>query len=199
MHRRAVLAFFILLGAFAAACASSGTPGTASGNPPPLGSGSPDASGEFVFADDAGSDAGPLLSPCDPTSATSCPTGFLCYPTHTSTTWWVDLYGKCTFDCCAATLALCSSMDGVCGCPVSATGVSEVCSADEEDGGIEGGTTVQGCTGAPNLSPMVCVPAVKPGTTPGSTEGPGGCGGPNCGGGPEAGTPPIEDAGGSEQ
>jgi hypothetical protein len=201
MQRRAALALVSLLGAYTVACASSGTSGTASGSPPPLGSGSPDASGAFVFADDAGSDAGPLLSPCDPTGATSCPTGFLCYPTHTSTTWWVDLYGKCTFDCTASTLALCSSMDGICGCPVSATGVTQACSADsvDNDGGAAGGASEDGGAGTATLAPLVCVPAVKPGTTPGSTDGPGGCGGPSCGGGPEAGALPIEDAGSSEQ
>jgi hypothetical protein len=198
MHRQAVLTFFGLLGACAVACAGNGSSGTASGNPPPLASGAPDASGQFAFADDAGSDAGPLLSPCDPTSETSCPTGFVCFSTHTSATWWVDLYGKCTFDCSAATLALCSSMDGVCGCPVSASGVSEVCTADE-DGGTTGGGTEEGGAGGPALSPMVCVPAVKPGTTPGSTEGPGGCGGPSCGGGAEAGSLPVEDAGSADQ
>jgi hypothetical protein len=80
-------------------------------------------------------------------------------------------------------------MDGVCGCPVSASGASEVCTADDGEAGA----------GAPALSPLVCVPAVKPGTTPGSTDGPGGCGGPSCGGGPEAGPLPDDGGGATDQ
>jgi hypothetical protein len=95
----------------------------------------------------------------------------VCFADHTSPSWWVDLYGACTFDCNGQTAALCASVDGVCGCPVGANGTPEDCSLD-------GGAS------------MVCVPAVKPGTTPGSNDGNGGCGTPGCGGGP-----PVGDAG----
>jgi hypothetical protein len=174
------------------ACGTGGAAATGDGGSTvsPSGPG-PDAGTPYTFPEDGGDGAvSPLLSPCDPTSATSCPTGFFCFAAHTSATWWVDLYGKCTFVCSAASLATCSGLDGVCGCPVSAAGVVERCVATE-DGGLyeEGGALAEpdggplGVTVDPPDASMVCVPSVKPGTTPGSTEGDGGCGTPGCGGG----------------
>ena len=166
-----------LFGALLAGCAGGDT-GTG-GSPAPSGpvlSGSPDA-GSFVFSDDGGVEAGPLLASCDPNSATSCSTGFTCYAQHTSASWWVDLYGTCTFDCNGQTYALCDSLGGVCGCPVPQGGTSANCAFD-------GGAS------------MVCVPGLKPGTPPGATEGDGGCGTPGCGGGAgvEGGVPPQDAA-----
>jgi hypothetical protein len=142
----------------------------------PVLSGSPDA-GSFAFQDDGGNDAGVLLVACNPASPDSCASGFTCFAQHTSATWWVDLYGTCTFDCTNQTDALCSSLDGVCGCPVLQGQASGNCSGD-------GGTA------------MVCVPAVKPGTTPGANEGDGGCGTPGCSGGaPVEAGPSLDDGG----
>ncbi len=107
-----------VFGFFVAACAGGNSPsGGDDASTGPILSGSPD-SGSFVFVDDAGEDAGPLLSPCNPSNPSSCPTGFVCYAQHTSATWWVDLYGTCTFDCNSQTYPLCDSLGGVCGCPV---------------------------------------------------------------------------------
>jgi hypothetical protein len=166
----------------AAACAGGNDSSNGTKPPSPGLSGSPDA-GTFAFAGDAGNDAGDLLVACDPSNPGSCPTGFTCFPTHSSASWWVDLYGKCTFDCTNATYALCDSLDGVCGCPVPQGSTSANCSA-------EGGVS------------MVCVPALKPGTTPGADEADGGCGTPGCSGGPalpalDGSSPTPEDAGGA--
>ena len=171
-----------------------------------LASGSPDSGGAFDFGEDAGSEAGSVfLSSCTPGVTGSCPTGFTCYPTHTSTSWWMDLYGKCTFGCSAQTLALCSSFDGVCGCPVATDGTSDCSleggapSGSVGDAGVEeGGSEDASEAPAPiTANGLVCVPALKPGTQPGSNEGNGGCGTPGCGGGEEAGALP-EDAGSSD-
>ncbi len=192
----------LVIGSLLAACAAGGAASVDGPGTTPIASGSPDAA-PFVFTEDAGNDAGPLLTPCDPSSASTCPTGFTCYATHTSATWWVDLYGKCTFGCTSQTIALCASMDGVCGCPVGADGTSNC-------GGGEGGapsspagdasaSSEAGVAPAPvTATSMVCVPAVKPGTQPGSNDGPGGCGTPGCGGGEEAGALPVtsDDGGG---
>jgi hypothetical protein len=162
-----------------AACGGGNDGGTGTTPPGPLLSGSPD-SGTFAFTDDAGADASELLAKCDPTNPSSCPTGFTCYSQHTSASWWVDLYGTCTFDCTGQTYALCDSIDGVCGCPVPQGATSASCA---EDGGVA----------------MVCVPAVKPGTTPGSNEGDGGCGTPGCSGGaPIDGAAPSPDDAGTD-
>ena len=123
----------------------SGGDDSSNGNPPApiLKSGSPDA-GTFAYTDDGGSDAGELLSPCEPGNPSSCPTGFTCYAEHTDAGWWVDLYGKCTFDCNGQTYPLCDSLDGVCGCPLPEIGdAASPCLA----------------AGGP---PMLCVPAVRP-------------------------------------
>jgi hypothetical protein len=186
------------IAAVAAACAAGNDSST---NPSPAGpalSGSPD-SGSFAFAGDAGVDASPLLAACDPSNPSSCPTGFTCYGLHTSTTWWVDLYGRCTFACTSQTYALCDGFDGVCGCPVPQGATTASCTAEGEGGAapttdasvfVEGGAT-GGETG------LVCVPALKPGTTPGATDGDGGCGTPGCSGGPalDATAPSPSDAG----
>lgn len=166
--------------ALISACATGGDGSASNTTTPPVTNGNPDA-GTFVFPEEAGSDAAPspLLSPCTPGSPAACTTGFVCYAQHTSASWWVDLYGTCTFNCDDQTLPLCESFDGVCGCPVDANGNPENCGSD---GGVS----------------MVCVPAVKPGTSPGANEGDGGCGSPGCGGGApvgEAGAAPIVDAG----
>jgi hypothetical protein len=195
LRRGSLLVFVSLL----AACAAGGAAATTGPTPTVIASGSPDASA-FAFGEDAGNDAGPLLAPCDPTTARSCPAGFTCYATHTSASWWVDLYGKCTFGCTSQTLALCSSMDGVCGCPVPVDGTS-MCGGEggtvavpESEGGVT--ETEGGATPAPvTASSMVCVPAVKPGTVPGANDGDGGCGTPGCGGGAEAGSLPPTDSG----
>ncbi len=176
MSRRSSLSAVLLsLVGIAAACSSGNDSSNGGPAPAPALSGSPD-SGTFAFASDGGSDASELLVACDPSNASSCPTGFTCYATHTSASWWVDLYGKCTFDCTNATYALCDSLDGVCGCPVPQGSTSASCSA-------EGGVS------------MVCVPALKPGSTPGANDGDGGCGTPGCSGGPAldaTASPPAE-------
>jgi hypothetical protein len=153
-----------LLGVLVTGCAGgdSGTGGTPAPSPPAL-SGAPD-SGAFVFSDDAGVEAGPLLSACDPNNGGSCPQGFSCYAQHTSTSWWVDLYGTCTFACDSQSFPLCDSLGGVCGCPVLQGATAGNCALD-------GGTA------------MLCVPGLKPGSVPGAGEGEGGCGTPGCGGG----------------
>jgi hypothetical protein len=166
-----------LTGLLLAGCAGSDT-GTGSTPPPsgPVLSGSPD-SGPFVYSDDGSVEAGPLLSACDPSNANSCPPNFICYSQHTSASWWVDLYGTCTFDCNAQTYPLCDSLGGVCGCPVPEGAMSGSCA-------LEGGVS------------MVCVPGLKPGTSPGANDGDGGCGTPGCSGGPpvEAGPAPQDAA-----
>jgi hypothetical protein len=210
MRRGPVLVLGSLLAACAASsAASSSAPGTA-----PLASGSPDASGEFTFTEDSGSDASVLLSSCTPGDVSSCPVGFTCYPRHTSSSWWVDLYGKCTFGCTAQTLALCASFDGVCGCPVSADGTSNcfeeggVAPVSSSDAGVVSTSDAGGDAAAPPyedagpelpapITPTseVCVPAVKPGTQPGANEGDGGCGTPGCAGGADAGALPNDGGG----
>jgi hypothetical protein len=169
--KRLASSLFSLLLVTACSGGGSSTAGTDASTTTIL-SGSPDA-GPFAFSDDAGDDAGPLLSPCNPTGADSCPTGFVCYQQHTSASWWVDLYGTCTFDCNDQTYALCDSLGGVCGCPVPQGATSANCS---DDGGVS----------------MVCVPGLKPGTSPGANDGDGGCGTPGCSGGA-----PVDDAGGT--
>jgi len=170
-----------------AACSSGDDSSTTTTPPGPVTSGEPDA-GAFEYSGDSGNDAddlmcdggtgADLLASCDPGNPASCPAGFTCYGQHTSASWWVDLYGTCTFDCTSATYALCDCLDGVCGCPVPQGGTAASCSVD-------GG------------SPLVCVPAVKPGTAPGQNEGEGGCGTPGCGGGPPVdGAAPPSDGGG---
>ena len=158
--------------AFLVACSGGGAATGTDASAVLVPSGSPDA-GTFVFEDDAGNDAGELLAPCNPTGANTCPTGFVCYAQHTSSSWWVDLYGTCTFDCNSQTYPLCDSLGGACGCPVPAGATSADCSLD---GGVA----------------MVCIPGLKPGSSPGSNDGDGGCGTPGCGGGA-----PV-DAGGGE-
>jgi hypothetical protein len=165
--------------AILAACGGGDDSGGTGGAPKgPVLSGEPDA-GTFVFSADGGADAGELLIPCDPSNPSSCATGFTCYAQHTSASWWVDLYGTCTFDCTGQTYSLCDSLDGVCGCPVPEGQTTASCS---EEAGVA----------------MVCVPAVKPGTSPGANDGDGGCGTPGCSGGPglDATAPtPVDDAG----
>jgi hypothetical protein len=159
------------------ACGGGGSGSTgADASVGPVLSGSPDG-GAYSFTADAGTDAGPLLASCTPGSASSCPSGFVCYAQHTSASWWVDLYGTCTFVCNAATYPLCDSLGGVCGCPVPASGGSVACSLD-------GGAS------------LYCVPGLQPGASPGANEGDGGCGTPGCGGGPgvEAGSAPADAA-----
>jgi hypothetical protein len=131
------------------ACSGGGNASDDGGAAPPVTSGSPD-SGQFAFSDDSGTDAGELLAPCTPGVPSSCPSGFTCYSQHTSATWWVDLYGTCTFDCNGQTDALCDSLDGVCGCPVPEGEASDAGPSCAVDSGIS----------------MVCVPALKPGTSP---------------------------------
>ena len=139
---------------------------------PPVTVGSAD-SGPFVFV---GADAGSIhaassLTSCDPVqrgSSTARTTGFTCYAQHTSASWWVDLYGTCTFDCTTQNLTVCASYDGVCGCPVPEGQTTGSCSLD---GGVS----------------EVCVPAVKPGTSPGANDGDGGCGTPRAAAAPSIG------------
>jgi hypothetical protein len=105
-------------------------------------------------------------------------------------------------------LALCTSMDGVCGCPVNADGTSNcgvgeggtpVSPASDASVSGEAGTDDAGEAPAPvTATSMVCVPAVKPGTQPGANDGDGGCGTPGCGGGEDAGSVPVGDGGGGD-
>jgi hypothetical protein len=159
MHRRVWMALALPA---VVACSSGDSGGGGGEDSGLLPSGVADSSA-FVFDDDAASDAGPLLRSCTPGSTGSCPTGFTCYGQHTSSSWWVDLYGTCTFDCTNQTIALCESLDGICGCPV-----------------LQGQSSCSDDAG----TALVCIPAVKPGSAPGSTEGDGGCGNAGCGGGP---------------
>ncbi len=166
------------------ACSSGDDSSTGTTPTGPVLSGSPDT-GSFAFPGDGGNDAddlscdggtpGDLLAACDPANPSSCPAGFTCYGQHTSATWWVDLYGTCTFDCTSLTYALCDCLDGVCGCPVPQGSTTASCSVD-------GGAS------------LVCVPALKPGTQPGANDGDGGCGTPGCSGGPplDGATPPTD-------
>lgn len=157
-------AWGVLAVAALAGCSSGGSTTTGSdGGSASIPSGVPDA-GPFMFSDDGGTDAGELLLPCNPTGTNTCPTGFTCFDQHTSASWWVDLYGTCTFDCNSQTYTLCDTLGGVCGCPVPQGATTANCS---DDGGVS----------------MVCVPGLKPGSSPGSSEGDGGCGTPGCSGG----------------
>ena len=119
------------------ACSSGDDSSTGTTPTGPVLSGSPDT-GSFAFPGDGGNDAddlscdggtpGDLLAACDPANPSSCPAGFTCYGQHTSATWWVDLYGTCTFDCTSLTYALCDCLDGVCGCPVPQGSTTASCS-----------------------------------------------------------------------
>ncbi len=185
--RRALFASSLLFGAtgLAFACSSNGGSPAADGGssvPPP--SGSPDAS--VAFGEDAAPEASVLLESCNPSGPATCPTGFTCYAAHTSPAWWVDLYGKCTFGCTSESLPRCVSLDGVCGCPVTAVGTSAcgipdgavlpVDAASLVDAGAasgDGGTVAPDEDSGPSLpqpitaTSLVCVPAVKPGAAAG--------------------------------
>jgi hypothetical protein len=78
-------------------------------------------------------DAGPLWQRCNPASAASCPSGFECFPSHTSP---IDAYGTCVFTCAGSSEPACALAGGTCACPLTATDAAGDCSEGNEAGTI---------------------------------------------------------------
>ena len=160
--------FALLLAAVAfAGCAGGDDSSAGSSTPtPPVTTGSPD-SGAFVFVGaDAGVDSGPLLhSACDPANPSSCPTGFHVFrAAHVHELVLVDSSTAPAFACTpAGPHPLRVSLGWRLRVPRAPRGESPTGACAADGGGAS----------------EVCVPAVKPGTTPrGEREGDGGCGTP---------------------